>query len=129
MPLPAALHQCAAPPPLYSQPVTVLCYGRRDQYGRKITEQENLGKALREKQKTLRDGQESSAAQVRMWRDVERLIDMKRRLAAGGGDIGGGLSSSDDYYGAGSGGGEPAGLSKRGGGVASRADDEDRLVL
>jgi len=96
----------------------------RDHYTRKVAEQENLGKALREKQKSLRENQESNATQVRMWRDVERLLDMKRRLAAGE-VIGGGVGAGG-FYGNRGGSGEPAGMSKHG---MSRVEDEDRLVL
>lgn len=80
---------------------------------------------MRDRQKSLRDGQETSAGQMTMWRDVERLMDMKRRLAAGGG------GGDADYSGAGGdvGGGPGA---KYGGGVpaaASAGYDENRLVL
>jgi len=52
-----------------------------EQYGRRIQEQENLGKALRDRQKVLRETQDTSVTQMRMWRDIERLLDCKRRLA------------------------------------------------
>jgi len=55
---------------------------RREQYGRRIQEQENLGKALRDKQKYLRENQDTSVAQMRMWRDIERLLECKRHLAS-----------------------------------------------
>jgi hypothetical protein len=70
-----------------------------------------------DKQKSLRDNQESNAVQARMWRDVERLMEMKRRLASGGGGV------SSGFYGNQGGSGEPAGMSKYG------DADEDRLVL
>jgi len=52
-----------------------------EQYSRRIQEQENLGKALRDKQKFMRDNQDTNVAQMRMWRDIERLLECKRRLA------------------------------------------------
>ena len=55
----------------------------REQMTKKIQEQENLGKALREKQKNLRDNQETNVKQVKMWRDVERLLLIKQKLASG----------------------------------------------
>jgi len=58
------------------------CAVSREQYGRRIQEQENLGKALRDKQKYMRDHQDTSVTQMRMWRDIERLLECKRRLAS-----------------------------------------------
>ena len=82
----------------------------REQYSRRIQEQENLGKALRDKQKYMRDNQDTSIAQMRMWRDIERLLECKRRLAS---DQPGDVSESS----------RPARRS------AAAAQDEDRLVL
>jgi intraflagellar transport protein 81 len=96
----------------------------REQYTRRIQEQENLGKALREKQKSIRDGQETSAAQVKMWRDVERLLEAKRRLATGEGLTTSSHHGTETYYGSSAGGGgEPARQMRR------AAADEDRLIL
>ena len=81
----------------------------REQYTRRIQEQENLGKALRDKQKYMRDNQDTSVAQMRMWRDIERLMECKRRLA------------SDEP-----GDGESGRPTRR---SAAAAQDEDRLVL
>ena len=79
-----------------------------EQYGRRIQEQENLGKALRDRQKVLRDNQDTSVAQMRMWRDIERLLECKRRLA---GDT------------------EQPTTRPRAAAAAAAAQDEDRLVL
>uniref|UniRef100_X1Z4C8 Intraflagellar transport protein 81 homolog n=1 Tax=Capitella teleta TaxID=283909 RepID=X1Z4C8_CAPTE len=49
----------------------------REQYTRKIQEQENLGKGLREKQKFVRENQSSNLGQMRMWRDLHRLMEVK----------------------------------------------------
>ena len=84
----------------------------REQYGRRIQEQENLGKALRDKQKYMRDHQDTSVAQMRMWRDIERLLDCKRRLA------------SDQPTDA-----ESTRPTRRAAAAAAAADNEDRLVL
>jgi len=85
----------------------------REQYGRRIQEQENLGKALRDRQKALRDNQDTSVAQMRMWRDIERLLECKQRLAAGDDQPAGGAA-------------EPSRPARR---SAEAARDEDRLVL
>lgn len=50
----------------------------REQYVRKIQEQENLAKGLREQQKSVRDGQQGALQQMKMWRDLERLMECKR---------------------------------------------------
>ena len=81
----------------------------REQYSRRIQEQENLGKALRDKQKYMRDNQDTSVAQMRMWRDIERLLECKRRLA------------TDEPSSV-----EPTQPSRQ---SAAAAHDEDRLVL
>ena len=81
----------------------------REQYSRRIQEQENLGKALRDKQKYMRDNQDTSVAQMRMWRDIERLMECKRRVAADD------LADNEST--------RPARRS------AAAAQDEDRLVL
>jgi len=86
-----------------------------EQYGRRIQEQENLGKALRDRQKVLRDNQDTSVAQMRMWRDIERLLECKRRLAGDQPQPGTGAGEAT----------RPAGSSA----AAAAARDEDRLVL
>ncbi|KAK2156371.1 hypothetical protein LSH36_215g03007 [Paralvinella palmiformis] len=53
----------------------------REQYSRKLQEQENLGKGLREKQKYVRENQPANMQQMKMWRDLERLMECKMRLA------------------------------------------------
>ena len=49
----------------------------RDQYTRKIQEQENLGKQLRDKQKEIRETHADSLNQVKMWKDLRRLFEVK----------------------------------------------------
>ncbi|XP_070538822.1 intraflagellar transport protein 81 homolog [Ptychodera flava] len=51
----------------------------REQYTRKIQEQENLGKGLREKQKAVRESHGPSMRQMKMWKDFEMLMDCKRQ--------------------------------------------------
>ena len=50
----------------------------RDQYTRKILEQENLGRALRDKQRDVRANHEHNLKQVKMWRDLRSLLQAKR---------------------------------------------------
>ncbi|XP_053328825.1 intraflagellar transport protein 81 homolog [Spea bombifrons] len=50
----------------------------REQYTRNISEQENLGKKLREKQKTVRESHAPNMKQVKMWRDLENLMECKK---------------------------------------------------
>lgn len=90
--------------------LTVICECR-EQYTRRIQEQENLGKALRDKQKFLRDNQDTSVAQMRMWRDIERLMDCKRRLA-----------TSDEPS-------DQSNTRQAAARSAAAADDDNRLVL
>ena len=51
---------------------------RRDQFTRKIQEQESLGKALRDKQKEVRETHSDVMRQVKMWKDLKRLFEAKR---------------------------------------------------
>uniref|UniRef100_A0A8C5P5T2 Intraflagellar transport protein 81 homolog n=1 Tax=Leptobrachium leishanense TaxID=445787 RepID=A0A8C5P5T2_9ANUR len=51
----------------------------REQYTRNITEQENLGKKLRETQKSVRESHGPNMKQVKMWRDFEQLMECKRQ--------------------------------------------------
>ena len=60
----------------------VKCF-HRELYTKKIQEQENQGKGLRDHQKGLRDNQDGSVKQVKMWQDVERLMQLKRQPAMG----------------------------------------------
>ncbi|XP_038619173.1 intraflagellar transport protein 81 homolog isoform X2 [Tachyglossus aculeatus] len=53
--------------------------GIREQYSKNITEQENLGKALREKQKAVRESHGPNMKQAKMWRDFEQLMECKKR--------------------------------------------------
>ena len=91
----------------------------RELYSRRIQEQENLGKSLRDQQKVVKESQGLNLRQMKMWRDLERLLDSK--LGGRAGPRGGG------------GGGEREEL--QGGfdsvpfGYSSAAADEDRLVL
>ena len=56
----------------------------REQYTKKIQEQENLGKGLREKQKYVKESHDPNLHQMKMWKDFERLMEMKLRLKRGG---------------------------------------------
>ena len=49
----------------------------RDQFTRKIQEQENLGKALRDKQKEVKETHGDTMKQVKMWKDLKRLFEVK----------------------------------------------------
>ncbi|XP_064615158.1 intraflagellar transport protein 81 homolog [Liolophura sinensis] len=68
----------------------------REMYTKKIQEQENLGKGLREKQKTVREQHGPNMKQMKMWRDFESLMACKRKCfdqaRAGGGMDGAGLT-------------------------------------
>ncbi len=50
----------------------------RDQYTRKIQEAENLGKALRDQQKEIKETHSSSLNQVKMWNDLKKIMEVKR---------------------------------------------------
>ncbi|KAH0625423.1 hypothetical protein JD844_014920 [Phrynosoma platyrhinos] len=50
----------------------------REQYSRMITEQENNGKNLREKQKGVRESHGPNLKQVKMWRDFQLLLECKK---------------------------------------------------
>lgn len=49
----------------------------REVYTRKIQEQENQGRNLRERQKSVRENHEPNIKQMKMWRDLERLLQCK----------------------------------------------------
>ena len=51
----------------------------RETFVKKIQEQENLAKGLREQQKTVRESHGPSMQQMKMWKDVERLLECKRQ--------------------------------------------------
>ncbi|XP_029475985.1 intraflagellar transport protein 81 homolog isoform X1 [Rhinatrema bivittatum] len=51
----------------------------REQYTRNILEQENLGKKLREKQKSVRESHGQNMKQAKMWRDFEQLMECKKQ--------------------------------------------------
>ncbi|PIK37901.1 putative intraflagellar transport protein [Apostichopus japonicus] len=78
----------------------------REMYGRKIQEQENLGKSLREKQKAVKASHGPSMKQMKMWQDFESLMECKKRC----------FLSADQH--------EESGQIFR-----SEVDGEDRLVL
>ena len=59
-------------------------YLYREQYTRKIQEQENLGKGLREKQKYIKENQEPHLEQMRQWKDFERIMEVKLQLGPSG---------------------------------------------
>uniref|UniRef100_A0A667XGE6 Intraflagellar transport protein 81 homolog n=1 Tax=Myripristis murdjan TaxID=586833 RepID=A0A667XGE6_9TELE len=48
-------------------------------YMKNIAEQESLGKKLREKQKTVRESHGDNMKQMKMWRDLEQLMECKRQ--------------------------------------------------
>ncbi|XP_046854329.1 intraflagellar transport protein 81 homolog [Xenia sp. Carnegie-2017] len=50
----------------------------RELYTKKIQEQENLGKSLREKQKNVRENHAPSIKQKKMWNDLAMLLECKR---------------------------------------------------
>ncbi|XP_046546796.1 LOW QUALITY PROTEIN: intraflagellar transport protein 81 homolog [Haliotis rubra] len=88
----------------------------RDLFSKKIQEQENLSRGLRERQKMVRDNHEPNMRQMKMWRDLERLMDCKKSiLERGGGAIGGG--------------GGAVGATGGYGEQAPTYHEEDRLVL
>ncbi|XP_036382860.1 intraflagellar transport protein 81 homolog [Megalops cyprinoides] len=51
----------------------------REQYTKNIAEQETLGKKLRETQKAVRESHGPNMKQVKMWRDLEQLVECKRQ--------------------------------------------------
>ncbi|XP_030625139.1 intraflagellar transport protein 81 homolog [Chanos chanos] len=51
----------------------------REQYMKNIAEQESLGKKLREQQKLVRESHGPNMKQVKMWRDLEQLMECKRQ--------------------------------------------------
>ncbi|KAL8567199.1 hypothetical protein ACOMHN_046609 [Nucella lapillus] len=89
----------------------------RETYSRKIQEQENLGRNLRERQKTVRENHDPNQKQMKMWRDLERLMLCKvgclEQIAAIGANLTGGRAAGGVGYGE----APPAHL------------EEDRLVL
>ncbi|CAM9237842.1 unnamed protein product, partial [Lampetra fluviatilis] len=54
----------------------------REQYNKLILEQDNVGKKLRELQRSVRESHAPSQQQVRAWRDTERLLLHKLQQAA-----------------------------------------------
>lgn len=50
----------------------------RDQLTRKIQEQEHLGRALKDKQKAIKETHDFSMRQVKMWSDLSHLFRVKR---------------------------------------------------
>ncbi|XP_070689853.1 intraflagellar transport protein 81 homolog [Pempheris klunzingeri] len=51
----------------------------REVYMKNISEQELLGKKLREKQKMVRESHGANMEQMKMWRDLEQLMECKRQ--------------------------------------------------
>ncbi|AWP07944.1 putative intraflagellar transport protein 81 -like [Scophthalmus maximus] len=51
----------------------------REVYKKNISEQELLGKRLREKQKMVRESHSTNMEQMKMWRDLEQLMECKRQ--------------------------------------------------
>lgn len=50
----------------------------RDQYTRKIQEAENDGKALRDKQREIKNAHTSTLNQVKLWKDLKQMMAVKR---------------------------------------------------
>ena len=53
----------------------------RDTYTRKIQDLEVQGKALRDKQKIIKETHEPNLRQMDMWRDLIRMLECKRSIA------------------------------------------------
>ncbi|GLD52532.1 intraflagellar transport protein 81 homolog isoform X1 [Lates japonicus] len=51
----------------------------REVYMKNISEQELLGKKLREKQKMVRESHSDNMEQMKMWRDLEQLMECKKQ--------------------------------------------------
>ncbi|MCJ8734768.1 hypothetical protein PDJAM_G00239110 [Pangasius djambal] len=51
----------------------------REQYMKNIAEQESLGKKLREEQKQVKESHGPNMKQVRMWKDLEQLLECKKQ--------------------------------------------------
>lgn len=51
----------------------------REVYMKNISEQELLGKKLREKQKMVRESHSANMEQMKMWRDLEQLMECKKQ--------------------------------------------------
>ncbi|XP_024132037.1 intraflagellar transport protein 81 homolog [Oryzias melastigma] len=51
----------------------------RELYMKNIAEQESLGKKLREEQKTVRENHSANMEQMTLWRDLEQLMECKKR--------------------------------------------------
>lgn len=50
----------------------------RDEYTVKIQEAENLGRALRDEQKNLKETHSDALEQVKMWRELRRMMEVKK---------------------------------------------------
>lgn len=55
----------------------------RDQYTQKIHEQENAGKALREKQKSVKENHAPRMKQMSMWKDLSVILECKKYCMTG----------------------------------------------
>ncbi|RVE68911.1 hypothetical protein OJAV_G00096240 [Oryzias javanicus] len=51
----------------------------RELYMKNIAEQESLGKKLREEQKTVRENHSANMEQMKLWQDLEQLMECKKR--------------------------------------------------
>ncbi|CAL1528609.1 unnamed protein product [Lymnaea stagnalis] len=51
----------------------------RETYSKKIQEQENMSRGLRERQKMVKDNHEPNMKQMKMWKDLERLLECKKQ--------------------------------------------------
>eukprot|EP00794_Sanderia_malayensis_P010972 gene10972-12135_t len=64
----------------------------RDQYTQKIHEQENIGKSLREKQKSVKENHVPRMRQMKMWKDLAVIMQCKKNIVmdeSQGGVLGG----------------------------------------
>jgi intraflagellar transport protein 81 len=54
---------------------------KRDQLNKRLNEQESLGKTLKDKQKSLKDFSIDGTKQTKLWRDLLRQMEMKRKIS------------------------------------------------
>lgn len=53
----------------------------REQLNKKIQEQEVLSKQLKDQQKNVKDNQEANQKQMKMWSDLQRLLECKKKCS------------------------------------------------
>lgn len=52
----------------------------RDQLTKRINEQESVGKTLKDKQKSIKDVSVDGTKQMKLWRDLLRQMELKRKI-------------------------------------------------